>query len=570
MLIKNVLMDANEGLYIDLTDIRARIDAIDIKHDSGTEDDVPIPIEETKYTSVLWGPTSIGSLAHFYAWRPCYYTLSEETVTYTETQNQYEGFFRGYNGACIVYEDYISQDPRYDQTQESYASSVYQVKSAYTAVVKPGVAAFDGVNKNSQEVEQIGIGSGYLGFMNLTSGTDHTVASIVTTADNVVGTINMSTTYTNTATVKVLTRHINESAPIIYTRSLPDGTVYKPTFSSYSLHGNYKKPYEKTGTYSKMDSIENQIDFTYASEYNGTYLPEQDIGNEEYCSISPDSVNLLNVTVRRVDGTPTYVENNTMTQFYKAVTTKITWTDDAGTFHESTVDDFAQKDFEGFYLSQQKTFDAYEIFKNADTVETASGNWTAKYPDHTGASQSDSIVPTNTIDLDTEMKNYYAKSNVETGINTQKWTSHYGVAEDNFKPYTFTSTAYWSYIPTYVYDSHGMRQLCNTKTGTITVNNEAKLAMFYFPVKDCSAVGLYSTYTELESTKQTGSYFDYGAYVRTPSLDRMATLRGVYVVGDMEEDTPDSGTYSCYYTTSSKKDDYNTAVNAKNISSYNA
>ena len=118
MLIKSVLMDNNEGLYIDLKDIEDRTKRIEAKLE---EPETPItPIGEA---DKLINEIDIGETAVFKAWKSCYYTRETQIVGY-DKDSYYEIYPRRYlydSTADLFYEVEVSLSPyKYNETPEVY------------------------------------------------------------------------------------------------------------------------------------------------------------------------------------------------------------------------------------------------------------------------------------------------------------------------------------------------------------------------------------------------------------------------------------------------------------------
>ena len=93
MFIKNVLMDANEGLYIDLSDIWKRLNNIKFPDTDPDIDPVPDPekpeIDPTTADFILLNEIDLGTTATFKAWRSCYYVEETSVVVGKNTYETY-------------------------------------------------------------------------------------------------------------------------------------------------------------------------------------------------------------------------------------------------------------------------------------------------------------------------------------------------------------------------------------------------------------------------------------------------------------------------------------------------
>lgn len=80
--IKNVLMDENEGLYIDLDDAWKRLNNIKFPEEQPEE-------EKKTYVVQTNCPLEVGDIAKFYAWRACYYKLQEDEGSLRNAREPY-------------------------------------------------------------------------------------------------------------------------------------------------------------------------------------------------------------------------------------------------------------------------------------------------------------------------------------------------------------------------------------------------------------------------------------------------------------------------------------------------
>lgn len=201
MLIKNVLMDENEGLYIDFSDLIKRIEAL--------EKDPYVPGEKTNYLSILHNPICIGTYKTFRAWRPSYFTKTSTTIT-QETTN------REYYGPIKVNETNYHTD-LLERTTGRYISTATAdsgwYESAYT-----------------RTEENIAGPNGYFHGLTYDADNDHLSATSIADGPEY-GSVD-STKTSSQEVVKVTRTKLD--SPTIYTLELPDSV--STDFSEYMNH----------------------------------------------------------------------------------------------------------------------------------------------------------------------------------------------------------------------------------------------------------------------------------------------------------------------------------------------
>ena len=523
MYIKNVLMDANEGLYIDLTDIRQRLDNISFpdKDEPDTVDPIPTPIEETDYESVVWGDVSIGETAKFYAWQACYYTYAVEDVTYTVTTKIYDhAFWRGRDTMLI---EHVYTHKR-ENLDEYYETKEYTY----------GLEALFNESTNS---------------FSASNTVEGTVA--------VNNPLTIATQETKTVKATRITRQLVSNA-IIYTTKLPDSYNFEtiPT-TEYKLHENTKLPYDITSTktvvtveeeptklYSSFDYIDG---ISKSSFYMKAY--------PSYSQLQITRINWLHDSVR--------VFGDFQEEYY--------YITGNSTSYETTISNYLNN---SGWIKHPTGIDAMQTTFLSNGSQAIVVGASGDYADT--SHNTDLVTETNTA-IDT----YLAKDNREDNdmpYNSVTLTD--AVTTDNLVYKKFSGTNFYGCVPVYLYDTTGMKMVCACDSfDKVTINNKLKYVYHFMPVITASSVYINNTTNYLRSelpTTITGTEIGrgYGGFIRVPSKDKEVPLRGIWIAQSQLDNEPqdisDNPTdpYHVYYISSKSEYGAKNAVNAKLLSNY--
>lgn len=144
MLWKPVLMDSNEGLYIDFSDLDARIKALE---DKGGGKPIPIEPEETttQYAIYTSGPIAYGATGNFKAWELVYYTEEEydDTINVDITVN-HPIFYSGLDGIEYQVDIWSKEKKKKDYVDEYYYAVTAETETVNIGEYYGTYGTFDG------------------------------------------------------------------------------------------------------------------------------------------------------------------------------------------------------------------------------------------------------------------------------------------------------------------------------------------------------------------------------------------------------------------------------------------
>ena len=577
MYVKNVLMDENEGLYIDLTDLNTRLDNIHKPYHDGT-DEVPEPKEETQNVSVLWGPVALGETAKFYAWQACYYTYETETVSYDVYQNVYNDtlltgstdsvqtdyFWRGVTEIVVNTQEAKHGDWCY--AYEGPNDTVLWTSNHPMASNK----TFDNTKYKSYPGgladPKTGIVDSTLTISNMTADTTRWKA------------VKMSTE--NTTNIKI--HRILVKDAIIYTTDLPSGIEEVKTYT-VNFYKDLAHPYDITST--------------------STFVDTSDFASVGYVSSGFNIINAVNMQNFYLKHVADTYSNSIADYFFVPHYIKVSTVNGQPAALCSTASHRAylspNKDGSGTSVSEDAVDyialsleDVLNTQRNARTVDTSSLNITAL--DALGKTQSfhpfwdtDGEVTQSTDeqhqDWYNEIKSYFSKEGRTESSGIYKYDiKQQGIYKKNLTATIFTNTTFYSHIPVYVCDTTGMKMLCTfTESSSQSVNGVTKNVAHFMPATNANKVYLESTFSNpgLRSKMPTSAFSNkpvgsYGGFRRMPYYDKTVPLKGVYITSEDESLSPQAigpsttDPYHLYYATSDTASDYKNVINAKSITSY--
>ena len=155
MYIKNVLMDKEEKLYIDLTDLNTRLDKIKL-YDDGTDPTPDISKETGTYASVVWGAAKIGQKYWFRAWRPACWLYYSKTMTDPDTpQWEYVMQVDEYGNATGYDWVYAPNPATTQSTYYKIYKHIYSNHAIYTLDLPNSYNIYDDENGNAWWVPEI-------------------------------------------------------------------------------------------------------------------------------------------------------------------------------------------------------------------------------------------------------------------------------------------------------------------------------------------------------------------------------------------------------------------------------
>lgn len=549
MLWKPVLMDANEGLYIDFSDIVKRVEKLEQEK------------IKTNYISVLYNPIKLGTTQTFRAWQPSWWVYENITSEQVTEDRYYDGPIK--INSLKIYEDvfegggaiYKHNDDG-SETQVASDSAEYQK----TNITDKGSGYLTGLAWDEDNGKKIATGFGDAPSYYYTS-----------------------TTKTENKTIRKYTRK-RLSTPILYTLELPDGINYdcSKDFQKYTTYetatiGSYttgeitvaKGPYEASGTtfqsglpsiaqdivygslpYKKMVNIKSNIidetkryaEYMYlgCTNFNGGY-----VGFAKGQTVTTDPLKWFGTSYHYSDGTT--VPNNTL-----GVTGTITKTTQGPDYlfqamlnnvsvclyPKNNQDEATQKIFgQGVYYTGGDDWVAYCVHNMAYTSDWWKGP-TTDYTFATGVLEVEEYAEQN---ITFENDSFSHSSYPRTGIYVKKDGKMYLVADWEYSNETIDGVTYYycKFVPAYKW------------SGIHNVNFYSKL----FEYTGATETRIYGT----------------ERYTRVPSLDVTAEFAGIYINQETEESVSQYDGYTCYnyYAKLSTPDAFRAAVNNQgNITDY--
>ena len=551
MLLKNVLMDSEEKLYVDFSDLVKRIEALEKKQ----------PETETDYISVLYNPIKLGTTATFRAWQPSYWVKETSTSEQVTENRYYDGPIRV--KSLKIYEDvfeggggiYLHNDDG-SETMLASDSGEYQK----TNVIDKGEGYFTGLAYNEDEGRKVATGFG-------ASPSFYYLSDIKT----------------ESKTVQTYTRK-RIASPILYTIELPDAINYdcSAAFQKYTTYetasvGSYetgeitvqKGPYEASGSsfesglpsvvedvvygslpFKKIVNIKANIideskryaNYVYlgCTNLNGGY-----IAFAEGQTVTTDPLQLFGAQYHYSDGTSVPVNTLGVTGTIKTTTqgpdylyTAMLNNVSAVLYPTTTQDEATQKEFgQGVYYTGSDDWVVYCAHNMAYTSDWWKGP-TTDYTFATGVLEVEKYAEQN---ITFENDSFSHSSYPRTGIYVKKGSKMYLVVD-------------WEY-------SHEI------------VDNVRKSYCKFVPAYKWSGIHKVDFYRNIFGYDGATGTRVYGTerYIRVPSLDVTAELAGVYVNTEAEESVSQYDGYTCYkyYATSESPDAFRAVVNNQGtITSY--
>jgi hypothetical protein len=581
MYVKNVLMDENEGLYIDLTDLNTRLDNIHKPHHNGT-DEVPTPEEETQNVSVLWGPVGLGETATFYAWQACYYTYETETVSYTQYLNVYNDTFLTGSTSDSAQTDYFWRGLTeiVVNTQEcgKHGDWCYAYEGGNDTISWTGnhpmtITSFYGTEVKSYPG----------GLANPKTGiVDSTLTIDSMTADTTRWKVIVKNTE-KTTNIKI--HRILVKDAIIYTTSLPSYTPDLYT-STVNFHRDLAHPFDITNTayyvntssFDTVSKLASGFDIINAVNMQNFYI--KTVADIYTNSIGESFFYSHYVKISTVDGQPAALCTTADHRAYLSPNK-----DGSGTPVAEYAVDYYTSSIENI-LDTRRTVRSYNnktlSFEATDFLGKTQ-NFTFLWDSDGSVTQSTDATKSKQSQWQQQILKYFSKEGRERDGGIYKYgIKQEGILKKNITSTIFSNTTFSSHIPVYVCDTTGMKMLCTfTESQSQSVNGVTKNVAHFMPATNATKVylkstesnpGLRSTIPTNTSTSSFVAY--YGGFKRMPYYDKKVPLKGVYITSSLEslpiQDINSSTTdpYHLYYATKDTSSEYKNVVNAKGISSY--
>ena len=533
MYIKNILMDGKEGIYTDLSNIQELINLVRAE----------LERTPTAYWSVLWCPIRIGQSTKFYAWKPCYYTMDTEEITYeTRTVTYGKPFFRRRNSLLLNIAVYRKDDGIYEAKEEKAVTvagtdSTGESVTSYTVYDTPVGDSSTHTRDTYLELKQVVMAkkSAFLGFVY----EDGMIPTISVLATDVLASDYSTTSTKTTVKVNKINRIIDNSVTI-YTISEPDVSPTKPTFTNIYKHEDYKHPYMRTATDVLMNKIEDDdLTFLLASCNKENTLYQEDVCDTEKFTITLES------TEREVMNVCSWETEDKYDLFYHEGKTEgwVKETADVATGLQTPaniqVTDYAHhSDYTYFVTTTPYTLTEHVLY----SPDVESG-YVSEVTDDSLFGTTE--APTIKDILDTQVNNYFNQAYTYfNGVGVAKYSKddemysyinhHNTIKESSFQPYVFSCTDYAEYIPVFVKDSSNqMRMLCDWKLEKTTVSDKSIEVCNLYPTTYSTYYNIKSTKNYLTSNNPTDKeyLFNNGGFVRCPLLDEETTLNGIFVKG---------------------------------------
>ncbi len=583
MYVKNVLMDTNEGLYIDLTDLNTRLDNIHKPHHDGT-DEVPTPKEETQNVSVLWGPVALGETAKFYAWQACYYIYTEETATVYNKERIYQRPVKTIDSSGNIITTYAEDSFWNGVISITVHYDWYDVVNRCYGYSDNGTtkwtAVHEMVNRSTRDSTYT-VYAGGLGDSNGNVKSGLTIAGQYALESKWSAPVVKNSEGDSVTNYKI--NRVYVSNAIIYTTSLPTVNTAKENlqYTTIDIHKDLTHPYNITETKTYVDPSNF---FSISTMYKGFDIINAEKKNTFYLkttytattlNIIESNFNMWAIVVPKTTTKGVVLLDHTERYTYERKPNE----DESLSFDKAM--DFITYS-ESSIVNQLKN--TYTEITSVEVQQVNEALETVWFNSNTGSSTAETKVPVDNS-WSTEIDDYFNDTKVKrTRGNNMLYEMadlKEGILAKDLVATAFTNTTFYSHIPVYVCDNTGMKMLCTYQSSDQeSISGTTKNVAHFMPATNTSVVYLQDTdATGLRSILPTAAYsskyvVNYGGFVRVPYYDKTVPLKGVYITTEDGGLSPHAvgisttDPYHLYYATSDTDSEYKNVVNAKSISSY--